>query len=278
MDKALQELKAAMQEDPAMVEVARLLNRYSIGFADGEDSKPAGSGTVITFKQRTFLLTAAHVRRGFESQRPEGPKFKHVRIISASLGEGTFFPEVLKSFLIQYASVEYSPPRCSGPDICLIPVDPGLAGALKAKGKSFFELMDYPSNDDGYELFIMGIPALYTEGMPDPSFGQLAFRLPNLKRFQRDEWDYIECKIPSGPQNTKAPYSFAGVSGGGLWLLRRNAENMPCNPILIGVAFCQDPSEQDEHGNYIMTIRCHGLDSIRLMCEKVATWNSALSD
>ena len=66
----------------------------------------------------------------------------------------------------------------------------------------------------------------------------------------RGGFDYLDFDL-EGPDDLSLPASYEGMSGAGLWLVRKGALD---SPLLIGVAFYQSSDRR--------FIRCHGPKSL----------------
>ncbi len=228
-----------------------------------------GSGTLVTFRGKHCILTAAHVWDEigkFAFPKLSVPGFPHPRLIR------------LDALSLQRVA---RPPERKyglwGPDLALIVIPDQLAPEIERH--AVFYALDKRINDatrsslmvDRGHWVIFGAPAIHavaadtgTNITLEAYFGACPVR--NL----RDGFDYLDLGLDRRV-GVSLPLEFGGVSGAGCWHFEvmfdaaRGRLGWDKSLMLEGVAFWQ----QEESGRGF--IRCHGRESLygRLLSDAI---------
>jgi hypothetical protein len=222
----------------------------------GELLNFSGTGSLVQFANSHYILTAAHVweERLKPSQRV-GITLKENVDQRCTIETDSLIPFSLP---IPKAWNEW------GPDLVFLRVPSNLVGGIEAY-RRFYPLDRNQPNQkvDGVEvLILMGAPGEF--GKYTPTHAELNingfFSDVNAGPSKHGGFDYIDLtedtKFPGVPKH------FGGVSGGGLWRVQLfgspKTGKIERQWTLEGVAFFQIRLP-DAH----VTVRCHGLDSVR---------------
>jgi hypothetical protein len=251
--------------------ISRELDNYSVAFITSKEGErsPAGSGTLISFRNSKYILTAAHVWHG--DSPDNGLKNADSILIPIKEGEPkrlTFNPTELIAFGPEI-------PRGWnqwGPDLVALSLPPDRIGSLQAVGRSFYNLSKQKEhNVEGVQThFLVGAPAQrgdFTAGKAIPEMQAMliwkatgSYLRAGLPHPMRQDFDYIDLGI-----NTNAPHvakRFGGVSGGGIWTVwvyRSGIAGFESFKFLNGIAYWEEPFDESN----LLMVRCHGPQSIR---------------
>lgn len=210
----------------------------------------AGSGTLVTHKGVHYLLTARHVW----SEVLEGGEFIGVNI--APRGRGDFFRiptlTVIETNTGPCSSVEW------GPDLVLLRIHDHEAAAIEARPRRIFYNLDASrdeclreSDDEAMWCLIGGPGELVHVGQTEGDAEGRAYWSEMMpEAHERDGFDYLDFDLKQ-KDTLIPPSSYAGMSGSGLWEVRKGALD---SPLLVGVAFCQSADRS--------YVRCHGPKSV----------------
>jgi hypothetical protein len=225
--------------------------RYNGGHAH------CGSGTLVKFEDRHFILTAAHCARALM-------KFDEIGLPIRRDKHPFTLPVLSPIYIGEWESEEW------GPDLAFLPV-PHIKARdinnvsnilLYDLGKYRYEMLGGEPKV-GYGLWVViGTPA-YTSNLEDSTrleFTKMTYSGGVEPPVTRGDFDYIE--IRAALDRKEVPPNFKGVSGGGLWhtdIGRKKDGTFVTvgKPRLEGCAFY----ETSPRGEYVY-IRCHGRRSI----------------
>jgi hypothetical protein len=226
-------------------------------------AKLAGSGTLLEFGGRKFVLTATHVWEW------------------TSWAEGILFTLGEKPSALTVSRDHFNPKTLPwegasefGPDMTLLELPEAAAADIAAR-KSFvnfalqrenFHSFSIPSSDGIWVVIgAVGEESRIVEHLEaNISTAEIrgnAFFGSVDTMFSRSGYDYID--VGANLMLPGVPQSFGGLSGGGLWqvplAMHKSTSEiyLPIRPLLRGVAFWQTPPAGDKR-----TIRCHGPKSI----------------
>jgi hypothetical protein len=257
------------KDSPLCWIIARELADFTVAFIVANDGQlsPAGTGTLVSFRDSHYFLTATHVWEG---------ALKISDRICIPLKENS----PCRFAISPREIVSYSGPIPArwnewGPDIALLRIPPERVGSFTAVGRPFYPL----SMKRGLRIdccfettFLMGAPALRGKFTTESAIPELQGMNVLLGTGQhsstemtnglRSQFDFVDILIDTTQPDVAA--NFEGVSGGGLWkvyIFKGTDGRTQTFKILAGTAFWQDPR------NSSLLIRCHGPQSIgALLC------------
>jgi hypothetical protein len=216
-----------------------------------------GSGTLVRYRGRRFILTATHV---WQSLRKHGViHFTMVRGMNHS-------SEIKREALTAYSldDIPYESLTPTSPDLTLLELNPIDANRIETR-LGFFSLNKaFKAREDELhqDILVAGAPGILGKSEWD----HLAFELRGVfaKGEIRDESEGDLGFITITPsQDADSPIKkWGGMSGGGLWLLSyfpKPDGGVDYDAFLLGVAFFQAGEE----------IRCHSRKSIAKLAQKV---------
>jgi hypothetical protein len=244
--------------------IAREINQYTVALISARAGQLslAGTGTLISFLESPYILTAAHVWE---------EKLKTADEILIPLEENSRRRYSIKrDYLVSFGPTKPADWNEWGPDIALLRLPPELVGSIKAVGKPFFNLSTKWERSIAYAIearFLMGAPALRGTFTARSAFPEMQamlvwaktgpFLSTGLPCNVRPDFDYVDLDIDTTQPDVAS--RFGGVSGGGLWrvYIYRTADgNTESFKVLDGVAFWEEP------GGHGLIVRCHGPQSI----------------
>lgn len=227
----------------------------------GLDRIPAGTGTLVSYLDRRYVLTAHHVWHKLLS------KADYVGIfVKPSAG----LYQIERRFLDPIVVGRYIPGHAErGPDLALIPLGPPDISRLEAN-KVFYSLdirekrLQKAAPKYNFGLwFVVGAPAELNEVTPHGiCLAIRAYGSVLRASYIRNGFDYFDFSLDH-PDRPTMPSSFAGLSGGGLWHVHLSPSrstgkiSIRGKPTLEGVIFYE---EFEARG--IGFIRCHGRRSL----------------
>jgi hypothetical protein len=264
--KILEEIaeQVLAKDSPLCWTIARELADFTVAFIVANDGQlsPAGTGTLVSFRDAHYFLTAAHVWEG---------KLKNCDWIRIPLKENNpcrfaISPKEIISFSAPIPA-EWNE---WGPDLTLLRIPPERVGSFTAVGRPFYPLSmkrERVLECVGELWFLMGAPALRGKFTPESAIPELQgmnvilstgrFSSTALRIERRAQFDFLDIPIDTTQPDVAA--NFKGVSGGGLWrvyVFKGTDGEIQNFKILDGVAFWQDPV------NSGLRVRCHGPQSI----------------
>ncbi len=222
---------------------------------------PAGSGTLISYSGKKYILTAYHAWH---------KSLRNADYVGIFVKPNSSLYQIERRLLTPIMIGRYPPthPR-RGPDLALIPLGLPNVSCLQAN-KVFYNisirgdmsLKASPKCNFGL-WFVAGAPAELHKTTPHGiclairAYGSV-LRASHI----RNGFDYFDFSLDH-PDRPSMPSTFAGLSGGGLWHVHLNRSrstgkiSFRGNPTLEGVIFYE---EFEAKG--IGYIRCHGRRSI----------------
>jgi hypothetical protein len=229
---------------------------FAISTGEREPLRSSGTGSLVQFANSHYILTAAHVWE---------ERLKSARQVGITLKEG-----IDHRYPIDTAKfTSFGLPRPKdwnewGPDLVLLQVPSDKVPEIEVY-RRFYPLdrnQASPTVDRIEVLILMGAPGEF--GKYTPTRAELNingfFSDTNARPYKHAGFDYID--LTEDTKFPGVPKDFRGVSGGGLWRVQLfgapKTAKIERQWTLEGVAFFQLPLP-DAH----MTIRCHGLDSVR---------------
>jgi hypothetical protein len=255
--------------------ITRELCDYTVAFITWKkgELRPAGSGTLVSFLDSYYILTAAHVWHGDTPEK--GLKNADRIIIPLKENQTTRFsiaPDQIVPFGPEI------PPKWNewGPDVIMLRLPPERIGSIQAVGRSFYNLSKKKEMkiECVETLFLMGAPSErgdFTTRRAIPEV-QGMLLLKSTGRYlrlgsshaPREDFDYIDL----GVDNTLPGVAkrFGGVSGGGLWnvYIYRTIDGLDSFKVLFGVAYWEEPFDYD-----FLMVRCHGPQTIGTLLRHV---------
>ena len=263
LDELAQEVLA--EDSPLCWMIARELADFTVAFIVANDGQlsPAGTGTLVSYRDSHYFLTAAHVWE------------KKLRVsdwIRIPLKENSPCRFAISPNEIISCGAPI-PARWNewGPDITLLRIPPERVGSFTAVGRPFYPLSMKREVriDCGFETtFLMGAPALRGKFTTESAIPELQgmnvlldtglYSSTELSDGFRSRFDFVDVLIDTTQPDVAA--NFEGVSGGGLWkvcVFKDTDGRTQTFKILTGVAFWQDLRTST------LLIRCHGPQSIR---------------
>jgi hypothetical protein len=271
--RALAEIEAQLlARDSALCwSIARELADFTVVFITAKDGQlaPAGTGTLVSFRESHYFLTARHV---WEGERDQKSGLKNCDWIRIPLKENSPCRFAIRpNEIIPYGPDVPSGWNEWGPDIALLRIPPERVGSFTAVGRSFFPLSVKRERqlDCAFETtFLMGAPALCGTFSAESAIPELQgmnvilgsgwYSSMALALDIRPQFDFLDVPIDTTLPDV-AP-SFKGVSGGGLWTVyvyREVGGEVHNFKSLRGVAFWEE-----YYGDSTLRVRCHGPQSI----------------
>jgi hypothetical protein len=251
--------------------IGRELDDYTVAFITSRNGKlsPSGSGTLVSFRDSKYVLTAAHVWHGDDPDN--GLKNADAVLIPIKEGEPKRLT-ILPGEIVPFGPEVPEEWNEWGPDLIMLSLPPDRIGSIQAVGRSFYNLSQIKeSSVQGVQtLFLMGAPARrgsFAAGRAIPEMQAMLiwkatgqYLRTGAPHPTRQDFDYIDLGV-----NTNAPYvakRFGGVSGGGIWnvcIYPSGTGGFDSFKTLTGVAYWGEPFEESE----LLMVRCHGPQSIR---------------
>jgi hypothetical protein len=256
---------------PSMLgdKIARELSDYTVAFITSKkgDLWPAGSGTLVSFRDSYYVLTAAHVWLGREGKEDGLSRADRI-LIPLKEDQPTRF-SITRDEIVSFAP-EISPSWNEwGPDLMMLRLPRERIGSFLAVGRSFYNLSKKKErNLDCVETkFLMGAPSERGTFSAAEAYPEVQAMLLNKitghyqtlgsSHAPREDFDYIDL----GVDNTLPGVAkrFCGVSGGGLWnvYIYRSIDGLDSFKVLFGVAYWEEP-----FGDDLLMVRCHGPQAI----------------
>jgi hypothetical protein len=271
--KALAEIEAQfLARDSALCwGISRELADFTVAFITATDGKlaPAGTGTLVSFSDSHYFLTARHVWEGKGDQKSGLKNCDWIRIPLKENSPCRF--AISPNEIVPYGPTPPAIWNEWGPDITLLRIPPERVASFTAVGRPFFPLSRKWERQIDYVLettFLMGAPALRGSFNIESAIPELQgmnvilgtgwYSSTVLSSDTRLQFDFVDMLIDTR-QPDVAP-SFEGVSGGGLWAVYvypGAGDEIHNFKILRGVAFWQECV-----GDSALRVRCHGPQSI----------------
>ncbi len=245
--------------------VKERLGWSTIGFvrikAEAVEDSLLGSGTLVSYKGKHAILTAAHVVKHIKETREIGLCLQtnaHRLVIATSL---------LKETYIGWSGTTAQ----SGPDLALIELPSTCIGTLKAR-KSFCELSHMVDGNAvrpiGYDagIFLSALVGEWTQEGPSEvgfdatkGFGMLCGAVGRIEKYwKQGDFDFCSISVQCHRDN---PTNYQGASGGGLWKVIATSEDLQAaevaETILCGVLYWQTRLTDKSR-----LIYCHAHESI----------------
>ena len=238
--------------------------QYAVGFFSQDRLarwQRCGSGTFVSAGTTKAILTADHVLDALPDRGPVGLSYLE------RFGLKAHAP-VIQMEYCEKRRVGRGDEEMNGPDLGLLVLpkpDTGLSSSrnfynLESRRDSFD-----PSQNYFRLALLLGLPA---EWEPETIDGQekqeveIMGCVGSIRRMcLKEGFDYVDFVVEKNPYYD-GPESFAGLSGGGLWIFpmsKHMIAPLPVgSPFLAGVAFWQSSFDADGRN----TIRCNGFGSI----------------
>jgi hypothetical protein len=260
---------------PFIEKVGQEIADFSIGFLNlsvhdrEEQAEPAGSGALVTVGSVHGILTAAHVLR----KLPANGKVGIVRFTrSPTVQKQTIDMTLNEKLLIGEDYPDDDIPR--SPDIGFLRLAPDQVATLNATN-IFFNLSKREEsvlgNEHPGQEYFEGVSGVVAEWTIDHQVGEAGF--DRLKGFRGlfgvglvsgtrecSGYDLVDFQV-TYDDNTKAPFSYGGVSGAALWRVYLKEDNDGQQSVsdkrIFGVAF-----HQSKLIDGVRTISCHGPKSV----------------
>jgi hypothetical protein len=265
---ALMDFAARLEtSEDLRLEIVRDIGVHTVALlivSDAEQVALGGTGTLVSFLNHRYILTAAHVWK---------QRLRDSHRIGLTLREDFEHRYILDPReLVPFAP--NAPRRWDkwGPDIALLRMPPERAAEMEARGRvAFYNLSIprqlFPARVCVLNRILMGTPnvlARFAGGQGDLIVNG-SFCDPDVGPFLpldtpaniRTDFDYIDLEIDT---TQGAPADFRGVSGGGIWRVVHyspEGETIERLKILDGVAFHQEVIAEGK-----LMIRGHGPQSI----------------
>ncbi|HNQ89005.1 MAG TPA: hypothetical protein PKM73_10360 [Verrucomicrobiota bacterium] len=252
--------------DDDLAEAAKATNEYSVSLINGNSL--VGSGTLVSIGRACGILTADHV---WQAVKRGEAKDHFCLVLGSELQRFEYsFQECTPVIVGEYSSQHAE----AGPDLAFIRLDNLLKlGTIRSR-KSFFPLEAQKGKIfdqmpvDRCPWLVWGAPdeksrRFSTEsGEPILKLTHFAGASEFSEKVDREGFDYVKVRIPSGDGNF--PSRYGGVSGGGVWIPFRLSEDPKgqvlktnVSLLLAGVAYY----EIEEEPRY-MTLLLHGPKSV----------------
>jgi hypothetical protein len=243
-------------------EAANYISKHSLALLLPDPPRPGGarlvgSGSLVTFDGRYFILTATHVWAALSESSA-------IYIYYSAIGERSHAARLQKDFLTPYSlddTIRENPEPFDA-DGTLLELHPVDYGPIAAR-LSFFPLEREgvgPTND----WVTIGSPGVLAQKDPTEAntllFEVRGIFVEKLTLEERDGLDFLRALPFQDPASPIQDYR--GLSGGGLWSVRyypEKAADERYEVFLIGVNFYQDDKE----------IRCLGRKAIKKLLQKV---------
>ncbi len=245
--------------------VKERLGWSTIGFvrvkAESVEDRLLGSGTLVSYKGKHAILTAAHVVEQIKQTHEIGLclQTNAHRLVTAT--------NLLKETYVGWSGTTAE----SGPDIALIELPSSCIGTLKAR-RSFCELSHMIDGNRvrpiGYDagIFLSALVGEWTQEGPSEAgfdatkgFGMLCGAVGRVEKcWKQGGFDYCSILVQCHRDN---PTNYQGASGGGLWKVIATSEDPQtaevAETILCGVLYWQTELTDSRR-----LIHCHAHESI----------------
>jgi hypothetical protein len=216
-----------------------------------------GSGTLVRFRRRSFILTATHVW-----QRLRKHDVIHFTMVRGMNHSSKVSREALKPYSL--GDIAYQDLTPTSPDLTLLELNPVDANLIETR-LSFMPLekaFNARKDELHQDILVAGAPGVLGKSEWD----HLAFEIRGVfaKGEIREESDGdLDFIIIDPSQDADSPIKeWGGMSGGGLWLIDyfpKPDGGIDYDVFLLGVAFFQTGE----------TIRCHSRKSIAKLARAV---------
>jgi hypothetical protein len=251
--------------------IGRELADYTVAFVTSKDGEllGAGSGTLVSFLESFYVLTAAHVWYGRNNNK-DGLRRADKILVPLKEGQFTRF-SIDKEQIVPFGLEKPEEWGDWGPDIIMLRLPTERIGSIRAVGRSFYPLSKKREMkiECVETVFLVGAPlerGIFTAVRAIPEVQAMLLMkatspylaLASSRSLQRDI-DYVDIGV-----NNTAPgvaKRFGGVSGGGLWkvyIYRTSDGRLDSFKVLVGVAYWEKPFIDE---GYLM-VRCHGPQTI----------------
>jgi len=249
--------------------IARDLSDYTVAFITSKKGEllPAGSGTLVSFRDSYYVLTAAHVWYGRDGKE-DGLRRADEILIPLKENQPTRF-SITQDEIVPFAPE--IPPGWNewGPDTIMLRLPSERIGSIQAVGRSFYNLSKKREMkiDCVETLFLVGAPSekgIFTAARAFPQVQAMllikatgTYLTLASSHALRQDFDYIDL----GVDNTLPDVAkrFGGVSGGGLWkvyVYKSGDGSLESFKVLAGVAYWEEPFDEG------LMVRCHGPQTI----------------
>jgi hypothetical protein len=256
--------------------IARELSDYTVAFVTSKkgELRPAGSGTLVSFRDSYYVLTAAHVWHG-RPGKDDGLSRADKILIPLKVNQPTRF-SITKEEIVPFAPEIASTWNEWGPDVIMLRLPPERIGSFLAVGRSFYNLSKKrEKNLNCFETkFLMGAPSergTYTATGANAEVQAMVltklsghYQISRSSHIPREGFDYINLAVDNTlPGVAKG---FSGVSGGGLWnvYIYRSIDGLDSFKVLFGVAYWEK-----DCGDDLLMVRCHGPQTIGTLLQYV---------
>lgn len=269
MNQKVEDLPLKEIPDAILNSILHAVADYTVGFLRLDDTPRGknltllGSGTLITVNSVDAILTAHHVLTELPRSGPLG----------LVLSERINAP-MISTIGLRYLEIDRGTIDSDGPDLGAVILSPAITSELRAK-KSFHNLdvrrdalLTQPSAIEDGLWILQGFVGEWTteEFGVDGSEKTVGFYELSSSGIVNHDYtvgnhDYFVMPV-SYRGRSRVPRNFGGTSGGGLWQVRlvkrkSDGEFTHQTPVLSGVAFYQEPIQQEQSA-----VKCHGRRSI----------------
>jgi len=243
------------------MEAASFISKHSVALLLPDQPRPGGvrpvgSGSLVTFDLRHFILTATHVWAALQREST----IYYSAIAERSHGAGLHKDSLTPYSLDDNIKVN---PKPFDADVTLLELHVADCRNMGAR-LSFFPLEREEREPIG-DCVIIGSPGVLAQKDPTETNTlsmelRAIFLAELIEEGERDGLDFLKalpCQDPISPIQ-----DYRGLSGGGLWSVHyypENAADKRYEVFLIGVNFYQDDKQ----------IRCLGRKAIKRLVQKV---------
>jgi hypothetical protein len=241
---------------------ASFVARYSLALLRPDSGSASGvrmvgSGTLVRFRNRRFILTATHVWQVL--RKYDVVHFTMVRGLNHS-------SQIKREALTAYSldDIPYDKLTPISPDLTLLELNPIDANRIETRLGFVSLSRAFNAREDELhrDILVTGAPGVLGKSEWDHLAFELRAVFANGEILEESEGDLAFITINPSQDADSPIKEWGGMSGGGLWLLSyfpKPDGEVDYEAFLLGVVFFQKGEE----------IRCHSRKSIATLAQKV---------
>jgi hypothetical protein len=249
-------------------DACRFVCKHSIAFLEVNKGfvRLRGSGTLVTFDNEKFILTANHVWRELR---------RKTKICISMIDEITHRTEIYVAALEECSLSEVANPSALSADLTLLKINPIDHGRLDSRLSFYpFGREKRGQADLANDYVIIGAPGQVAASDPvDPTVLDFEIRATPIGKIEEENHPDLGLDFftvyPHTDQNSPL-YEYYGLSGGGLWELsyvpdETAIEGFRYEPMFLGVNFLQQREDTTKPWE---KVRCLGRRAVQSVINK----------